>query len=729
MRILLRCSLFTALLLALALPAVAHGYIVRSIPQDRAVLERPPVRVQYWFSEDLEPEFSSLILRDQTGAVLASGSVSPENAALMSLRVPPGLADGAYIVELRPAFASDGHVTAESRVFFVGESVSGVAGSSSYEVMPLEIVWRTMLLASTLLLFGAFALYSIILVPAWGSKAYSAGLLPPRVMSGLNRIMVGALIVAFAGNALALLQQSMAFFGTGAGEVLSQGLWNVVRIGSRFGDVWNVRMLLLILVAALHALSLYLRNRNLYPDLIRPIWAGNVWVMALVIGTFSVTSHAAGSLLWPWVAVLVDWLHGVAVSLWVGGLAALVLILPVALRPYTGEARRLALLAALRRFSRLAVGAAAVVIASGVYSSLNWLYEPADLTQSVWGGALIVKLILVAGLLALGLAHHVAARPEQYRHWAGQLGGVGRLVVTLRLEVLIALGVLAAVGNLSASPVPKFLEQSSPAPNAIQTVGDLTIDVTLTPGGTGVNTFDVVVDGEAQGVEVRIVNPAKDRRSAWYAAEAVDNELFVTAAGDINEPGRWLTLVDVTTPNSAAPVRAAFAWDITSDAIPSRSPGLLNVAALVGVLAASVWAILPALRRFYHWLDWNPASVAAAGAALAVTVGLILLGYIVVQRGQAEYEATINPPPKLVNPIVPDADSLAQGESLFAASCAWRSQRREMNLLRERLPRLRDEEIFALTQEGWQGLPPCDSSLRDEQRWHIVNYLRTLENS
>src|SRR5690606_11070755 len=102
-------------------------------------------------------------------------------------------------------------------------------------------------------------------------------------------------------------------------------------IGSRFGDVWNARLALLALVALLHGLSIYLRGQR--PGLVRAFWTANVWAAALAVGTFSVTSHAAGSLLWPWAAVFNDWLHLLAVGVWTGGLAALVLTLPVALRP------------------------------------------------------------------------------------------------------------------------------------------------------------------------------------------------------------------------------------------------------------------------------------------------------------------------------------------------------------------------------------------------------------
>ena len=40
-------AVLVTLLLSLS-PVSAHGYLLRSIPEDRAVLERAPARLQYW---------------------------------------------------------------------------------------------------------------------------------------------------------------------------------------------------------------------------------------------------------------------------------------------------------------------------------------------------------------------------------------------------------------------------------------------------------------------------------------------------------------------------------------------------------------------------------------------------------------------------------------------------------------------------------------------------------
>ena len=194
------------LLLLMVMPTQAHGYIVRAIPEDRSSLQRPPTRLQYWFSEDLEPRFSELNLRNQSGDIIATGGVDENNRTLLSLQVPPELPDGAYIVELRPAFASDGHVVAESRVFFVGEEVGGIEGQSANDTaIPLEVVWRTLITIANMLIFGVTVLYSTVLFPAWGNTKYPAGGLPPRVMKRLRYTLMSALAIAIIGNVLALV--------------------------------------------------------------------------------------------------------------------------------------------------------------------------------------------------------------------------------------------------------------------------------------------------------------------------------------------------------------------------------------------------------------------------------------------------------------------------------------------------------------------------------------------
>lgn len=736
--------------------SLAHGYIVRAIPEDRSTLQRPPTRLQYWFSEELEPRFSEIHLRDSSSSIIASGAVDERNRTLLTLQVPTDLPDGAYIVELRPAFASDGHVVAESRVFFVGEEVGGIEGQSADDTaVPLEVVWRTGMLIANMLIFGVTALYALVLYPAWGSKSHKIGGLPPRVMSRLQHTLIAGLALAFASNILALIQQTMVFFNVDALQVIQGNLWQVVQIGSRFGDVWTFRMVLLIFASILLFVSHY--YREMIPQLVRGIWSGLAWLGALLIGLMMITSHAAGSLLLPWVAMAVNWVHSLGVAFWVGGIASLVLVLPVALEPYQGENRRLALLAVMSRFSRMVTLMVLLVIVSGIYNALNWFVTPSDLATT-YGSALGLKLLLVALLLFVGGLHHLALHPslavrmERIFSAGGTIPfsisqrvidvfymfvrQASRFAKLLRFEVLIAVVVLASVALLTATPIPEpeFLKVEIETPTSTQSAGDFTVTSAVIPGGIGVNTYDTVVTRAETPVDdltiyLQLVNPRSATRSDWMPAEQVETGLYVAVGDDINQTGEWWSLVDIVEADGTI-TRAVFTWDITESAtvLQSRDPQLIHLIALLAVVGVMILIAYPALQRFYKTLNITPLTAFIAVATVGGSLALLLMAVQVVNEGNRRYDESLNPPPTIVNTVLPDAESLARGEALYNQACAqWQPEERDFRSLTNQLDIYRDDALYQATVEGWRDLPPCEGDLSEAQRWDIVNYFRTFE--
>lgn len=717
---------------ATAQPAAAHGYLIRAIPEDRAVLERAPARVQYWFSEGLEPAFSSIRVVDQAGVLIASGGISPNDDKLLTVRLPNNLPDGVYFVDLRLAFASDGHVIAERRLFFVGASVEGVTGSTaSDQAVLLEVIWRALSMASVTLLAGALTLYAWVLVPAWGNPAYAAGLLPPRVMARLSRLALVGLVGAVIGSILALVQQSMVFFGADAGRVLSEGLWNIVRTGTRFGDTWNARLLILALIGVLLAAAHYFRSER--PAWMRSFWTAAAWATPLLYFTFSIAAHAAGALVLPWLAILSDWLHGAMVGVWVGGLAVLAWVLPAALEPLDGETRAAALRAVLGRFSRIALAAALLVIATGLYNASNWFTEPDDVTTP-YGAALALKLIMVGGVLLLAAVHHISLHPARYerlRRWARPLG---RLNQTLRLESALGIAAVLLAGYTASTPLPQpTLAPQNPAPSGSALISDLRITAAITPGGPGANTYDVqVLRGERPvedaDVRVQLINPTLERRGERHIAEPAGNGLYVAAGAEIARAGDWWAVVDVISGDSATQ-RAAFALPIRDDAALrlTRDPSLVNIAALLLVVAAGGVALAPAFQRIRAQLDLSRAALLVGVLGLAAGVAVVVAAAALSDEATRRTELALFPPPQIVNPQLPDADSLARGRAAYRESCAWDAVPAGLRDLTQRLPRLRDEELFAYTRDGWRSLPPCGTDLAETTRWDIVNYLRTLD--
>jgi putative copper export protein len=529
-------------------------------------------------------------------------------------------------------------------------------------------------------------------------------------MRRIDALAFIGLALAGIGTLIALVQQTMVFFDADLGRILGEGLWQVVRASTRFGDTWNARALLLLLIAALHIASIYVRREQ--PGLTRPFLTATFWALPPLALTWSVGAHAAGSPVLPWIALISDWLHGIGVGVWAGGVAALALVLPVALAPYDDSGRRAGALAALRRFAPIAASCFIVVIATGIYNASNWLTRPTDLAAP-YGLTLILKIALILPLAWLAWLGRAALR-----------GGTPNLNA-LRLEGVLAAGVIAAAAWLSATPVPPpdLAGRDIEAPTASAQSGAYQVTAALSPGGAGVNTYDIALTRDGQPVEgaavrLRLMSPSLDRRSAIYDADDIGGGLYTAAGADIDRPGVWWLTADIDGE------RVAFAFDIDASASVSDTlpPSPINLIALALMAAAIGVALLPAARRFVSWLDLRPAAVAVGIGGTVVTVGIVIAGIIAAERAAADYEAALNPPPAVINTVLPDAESLRRGESALNA-CGWTGE--NLNELIRRLDRTRDEALYSLIESGWRDLAPC--ALDEQTRWDMVNAIRAME--
>jgi hypothetical protein len=133
------------------------------------------------------------------------------------------------------------------------------------------------------------------------------------------------------------------------------------------------------------------------------------------------------------------------------------------------------------------------------------------------------------------------------------------------------------------------------------------------------------------------------------------------------------------------------------------------------------------MKRFYQRLDLSPINVTVAVGAGGLTLVVVIVGFAAAQDVAQQYELTVNPPPQIVNLVLPDGNSLARGEALLEEECRGWQAASDWNELIRRLPRLRDEELYAYTQEGWRALPACSADLTEVERWDVVNYVRSLE--
>jgi len=110
-----------ATLAVLASPGatLAHSLLVRSQPERRATVTRPPEEVRLWFSERIEPAYARLSVWDAGGKQVDAGdaAVDPANSTTLAVRTP-ALRAGRYTVRYR-VLSVDGHIVESSFDFTV----------------------------------------------------------------------------------------------------------------------------------------------------------------------------------------------------------------------------------------------------------------------------------------------------------------------------------------------------------------------------------------------------------------------------------------------------------------------------------------------------------------------------------------------------------------------------------------------------------------------------------
>ena len=97
--------------------ALAHSGLQRAEPPVESKLKRPPSEVKLYFTERLEPAYSTIRVEDDNGAQVdrQDSHVDPSNSLVLRATLQP-LEHGAYTVIWR-VLSVDGHVT-EGRFTF-----------------------------------------------------------------------------------------------------------------------------------------------------------------------------------------------------------------------------------------------------------------------------------------------------------------------------------------------------------------------------------------------------------------------------------------------------------------------------------------------------------------------------------------------------------------------------------------------------------------------------------
>ena len=149
-----------------------------------------------------------------------------------------------------------------------------------------------------------------------------------------------------------------------------------------------------------------------------------------------------------------------------------------------------------------------------------------------------------------------------------------------------------------------------------------------------------------------------------------------------------------------------------------------------GLVVACALLLIFALRKVTLPPAWSRRAISWTPAAALVVVGLVV--YYVSPAAQSSGP---------VNPIPPNSDSVATGKTIYQENClpchgpagkgdgpvGLTLNPRPADLSAHAVPGVHtDGQLFDWISNGFPGsvMPAFKNSLTEEQRWHIINYLR-----
>jgi copper transport protein len=416
---------------ALILPgsALAHVTLISSEPITQSRVDAPPTEVRLRFSQPVTITSNAVQVLAPDGTVL-SGTSRTEDEGYVVVAPVSRLVDGTgYTVRWR-VIGEDGHSPAGVFTFGVG-----IAAPPPTEAVGASgTTWRDDV--ARWALFGALAL---LIGPLVVRLLILRGAVPDVLEKRFHLVsVVAAFLVIDVGIAGFVLRASNALQLPIAD--LPYGDLQPFAEKTRFGIAFLVMTLGFGVVAALLLVGWVFDRLELR-------WPALALALALASG-LSLSGHQATEPNASSLAELADWLHLVAASVWVGGVATLAFFV----WPLAPSLRRTAFLG----FARLAVLLVAVMVLAGGYLALVRLPELSDLWETLYGRLLLMKVAIVALALVWGAVHHVVVRP---RLEAGEEPDVHPSLVG---EAIVAFSVLLAAAILT-NVAPPPVDSAAPA--------------------------------------------------------------------------------------------------------------------------------------------------------------------------------------------------------------------------------------------------------------------------
>ncbi|MDR3575855.1 MAG: copper resistance protein CopC [Anaerolineaceae bacterium] len=715
-----------ALVFGRIVPVQAHALLVRSIPPANAILARGPAVIDLYFSEPVDPVFSKISVLDANGQSVDVGDnrVDPADPTHLTVSLR-SLNDGVYTVTWKAVSSSDGHQTSGSFPFAVGNgNVAALASaqknsSSSSSLSIWEVLGKGLLYVAAAVLTGGILFRLLIWLPALqmtGIAANPLGLFERAT----QRLTVGGLALLVGANLSNLLVQTGQASGTVYGLPWQPAFYNLL-FNTRLGAIGIARFGLAFVLA-----GLLLSKPNRWNRLTCLAFS------LLLLLTFSLESHASATL-GTILPLLVDLTHLLSASVWVGGLFHFITGLWSTRSLESGQRTRLTAVL-IQRFSSLALVSVGILVLTGLFASVLRIGTWQNLTGTLYGRALILKLIIALPIIILGALNLLVITPA-LKHSAAQPSGNPALLARFSKQVLAEgiLGVILLlwVGVFTSLP-PAEVEAPPSGYQSTTQADDLTINLNIQPAHVGIDSFTVAISAGGQpltnATQVSLEFQGYSGRIPPSSAKMVSqgNGTYTLKGGYLGQADQWSVKVVVVRPDK---FDSYGGFNIDFSNTPSQSVPWNQVVAVLWIASAlsyalALWALDKKLWR---------------RAALGALPALILIG-IGVQVYSRPSPAAVTDP---INPILPNAASIAAGKALYQQNClpchgvkgngdgpvGLTLNPRPADLSIHAVPGVHtDGQLFNWISNGFPNspMPAFADKLPALQRWDLVNFIRTF---
>ena len=457
--------------------ASAHAYLIKTVPAAAGVLDAPPPDVQLTYDEAVEPRFAIISVTNAAGKQETTGAVnrSPANPDTLVVRLRPHLSEGWYLIYWR-AISVDGHPVQGAFTYAVGPNpgpapqfvVPSIAGSATSLNL---LIARWVMFLSVMSAIGLFVFRILIARPA--RRRPPDMTLRPLSQAVVIASVVGLLAIPVYLDFATAIDSLRSVFDLGA----LVPLFRVTAFGRGYVDM-TICFALFCLAAWI---SLWLdQPEREHRSVAEIVSITGALLAAMAVLLIPGTSGHAAQTSPRGISVILDWLHLITGSVWLGGLVGL-LVLWISL-PAATRVRGLSIV--VPRFSNVAFVAVLLLLGTGTWATINHMPALDALWLTGYGVAILVKLGLLIAAMALGAGNLLRTKPRLIA--ARDTPDLGRTAARLLRRLisgetfLVASAVFAAaVLSSLAPPPPAFALQNT----ALASVGPGRVAKTVKHGG------------------------------------------------------------------------------------------------------------------------------------------------------------------------------------------------------------------------------------------------------